>query len=150
MQVKKKCSSPKRLDKGRRQVWKFLNSKWASTLFTYRHFQESRDLSPATTKENLWKGLKYRGRIRHSSWRKSKRFTFSRVMPPIDTRHFRVNRGARIKSYVLCLFSSKSEQIDADAYWTRPQNCSIARNNENALHRRRAPSSMFLLSLRVN
>lgn len=27
--------------------------------------------------ENLWKGLKYRGRIRHSNWRKSKRFTFS-------------------------------------------------------------------------
>lgn len=52
-------------------------------------------------------------------------------MPPIDTRHFRVNRGRGIKSYVLCLFSSKSEQIDAAAYWTRPQNCSIARNNEN-------------------
>lgn len=78
--------------------------------------------------ENLWKGLKYRGRIRHSNWRESKRFTFSSCNATYRYTPLSREQRAGIKSYVLCLFSSKSEQIDAAAYWTRPQNCSIARN----------------------
>lgn len=110
---------------------------------TYRHFQESRDLSPATTKENLWKGLKYRGRIRHSSWRKSKRFTFSRVMPPIDTRHFRVNRGRESRA----MYSASSlRNLNKLTRTLIELDRRIARSQLEAtkIRRRRAPSSMFL------